>query len=47
MKGKIMLTPIKNVKVYEKGLTKSRENFVSKLVGLTNKYKKITDEYFD
>lgn len=36
-----------NVKVYEKGLTKSRENFVSKLVGLTNKYKKITDEYFD
>lgn len=38
---------VKNVKVYEKGLTKSRENFVSKLVGLTNKYKKITDEYFD
>ena len=36
-----------NVKVYEKGLTKSRENFVSKLVGLTNKYKKITDEYCD
>lgn len=38
---------VENVKVYEKGLTKSRENFVSKLVGLTNKYKKITDEYFD
>lgn len=38
---------VENVKVYEKGLTKSRKNFVSKLVGLTNKYKKITDEYFD
>lgn len=38
---------VENVKVYEKGLTKSREKFVSKLVGLTNKYKKITDEYFD
>lgn len=38
---------VENVKVYEKGLTKTRENFVSKLVGLTNKYKKITDEYFD
>lgn len=38
---------VENVKVYEKGLTKSRENFVSKLVGLTNKYNKITDEYFD
>ncbi len=37
----------KSVNVYEKGLTKSREGFVSKLIGLTNKYKKITDEYFD
>ena len=37
----------KSIKVYEKGLTKSREGFVSKLVNLTNKYKKITDEYFD
>ena len=26
------------VKIYEKGLTKSRENFVSKLINLTNKY---------
>ena len=34
------------VKKYEKGLTKSRENFVSKLIGLTNKYKKVTDEFF-
>ena len=37
----------KDLEIYEKGLTKSRENFVSKLAGLTNKYKKITDEYFD
>ena len=36
-----------SVKVYEKGLTKSRENFVSKLIGLTNKYNKITEEYFE
>ena len=37
----------KSVKVYEKGLSRSREGFVSKLANLTNKYKKITDEYFD
>ena len=37
----------KNVKVYEKGLTKSRQGFVSKLAGLTNKYSKITEEYFE
>ena len=36
-----------NVKIYEKGLTKTRENFVSKLINLTNKYNKITEEYFD
>lgn len=36
-----------NVKVYEKGLTKSRQGFVSKLAELTNRYKKVTDEYFD
>lgn len=35
------------VKIYEKGLTKSRENFVSKLVNLTNKYNKVTEEYFE
>ena len=35
------------VKVYEKGLSKSRESFVSKLANLTNNYKKITDDYFD
>ncbi len=36
-----------DVKIYEKGLTKTRENFVSKLINLTNKYHKITEEYFD
>lgn len=36
-----------NIKVYEKGLSKSRKGFVSKLADLTNKYSKITDEYFD
>ena len=36
-----------SVKVYEKGLTKSRQGFVSRLANLTNKYSKITDEYFD
>ena len=36
-----------NVKIYEKGLTKSRQGFVSKLANLTNKYSKITDEYFE
>lgn len=35
------------VKVYEKGLTKSREGFVSKLANLTNKYRIINDDYFD
>ena len=37
----------KSVKVYEKGLSKSREGFVSKLANLTNKYHKITEEYFE
>ena len=36
-----------SVKVYEKGLTKSRQGFVSKLANLTNKYNKITEEYFE
>ena len=35
------------VKVYEKGLTKTRENFVSKLINLTNRHKQIDDSYFD
>lgn len=36
----------KDIKVYEKGLTKSRDNFVSKLINITNKYEKINEEYF-
>ena len=39
---------VKNdVKIYEKGLTKSREGFVSKLANLTNKYTKVNEEYFE
>ena len=37
----------KKVETYEKGLTKSRESFVSKLALLTKKYNKITEEYFE
>ena len=37
----------KSVKTYEKGLSKSREGFVSKLVNLTNKYHKVTEGYFE
>ena len=37
----------KEVQIYEKGLTKSRENFVSKLANLTKKYNKITEDYFE
>ena len=36
-----------SVKVYEKGLTKTRENFVSKLISLTNRHSKVDEEYFD
>ena len=36
-----------SVKLYEKGLSKSRHGFVSKLAALTNKYSKVNDEYFD
>ena len=37
----------KSVKVYEKGLSKSRKGFVSKLADLTNRFNKINDDYFD
>lgn len=37
----------KSVKVYEKGLTKARQGFVSKLVNLTTKYKNVNEEYFE
>ena len=33
--------------VYEKGLTKTRNSFVSSLINLTNKYVKVNEEYFD
>ena len=36
----------KQIKKYEKGLTKTRDNFVSKLISLTDKYKKVTDDFF-
>lgn len=36
----------KEVKLYDKGLTKTRDNFVSKLVNITNKYNKITEDFF-
>jgi len=36
-----------SVKVYEKGLTKSRKGFVSNLISLTSRYSKINDDYFD
>ena len=36
-----------DVKVYEEGLSKSRENFVSKLANLTKRHNKIDDEYFE
>ncbi len=32
---------------YEMTLSKSRDNFVSKLISLTDKHKKITEEFFD
>ncbi|MEG0995090.1 MAG: signal recognition particle receptor subunit alpha, partial [Bacilli bacterium] len=37
----------KEVMQYEKSLSKTRDNFVSKLINLTNKYKSISDDYFD
>ena len=36
----------KEVKLYDKGLTKTRDNFVSKLVNITNKYNKVNEEFF-
>jgi len=44
---KVLKEEKESIKVYEKGLTKSRENFVSKLINLTKKYNKATEEYFD
>ena len=36
-----------DVKIYEKGLSKSREGFVSRLASLTSKYKKVNEDYFE
>ena len=36
----------KEVELYDRGLTKTRDNFVSKLVNLTDKHHKITEEFF-
>ena len=36
-----------DVKVYEEGLTKTRENFVSRLVNLTLHHKNIDEDYFE
>ena len=36
-----------DLKIYDKGLTKSRDNFVSKLINITSKYNKITEEFFN
>lgn len=35
------------IKLYEKGLEKTRNNFVNKLMNLNSKTKKITEEYFE
>ena len=40
-------TQVEEVKTYEKGLTKTRENFVSRLVNLTRNHHKIDEEYFE
>ena len=45
--NEINLSKEDNMKLYDKGLSKSRDNFVNKLINLNNKTKKITDEYFD
>ena len=37
----------KEIKLYDDGLAKTRKSFSSKLSILNNKYKKITDEYFE
>ena len=37
----------KEIDLYTEGLSKTRNNFVNKLISLNNKTKKITEEYFD
>ena len=45
-KKEVKTEEAKDLKIYDKGLTKTRDNFVSKLVNLTNKYNKVTEEFF-
>ena len=45
--GETVAKEEQTVKVYEKGLTKSRKGFVSNLISLTSRYSKINDDYFD
>lgn len=45
--NKVTKVDTKSVKVYEKGLTKTRESFVSRLISLTKRHNKVDDEYFD
>ncbi len=37
----------KEIELYTEGLSKTRDNFVNRLINLNNKTKKITDEYFE
>ena len=46
-KEELVEKKVETVKVYEKGLTKSRKGFVSNLISLTSRYSKVNDEYFD
>ena len=36
-----------SLEVYDKGLTKSRNTFSSRLLDLTNRYSKVNEEYFE
>ena len=36
-----------DIKLYDKGLSKTRDNFINKLINLNKRTKKITDEYFE
>ena len=37
----------KEEELYDKGLEKTRETFVNKIGLLNNKYKKVSEEYFE
>ena len=46
-KEKVVEEKKEDIKIYEEGLTKTRDTFVSRLINLTKKYNKITEEYFE